>query len=77
MTHLNGKAPTSGKYTIAIAYKAIMEEDRDKVDWTWLWKIKAPHKLKSFLLLVMHEKLLTNHMRLIRNLSNSELCPRC
>lgn len=68
---------STGNHSTSAAYKAISEQDDNGQDWQWIWKIQAPQRLKSFLWLVMHGRLLTNQMRLIRNLSDSDICPRC
>ncbi|CAL5362434.1 unnamed protein product [Camellia sinensis] len=67
----------SGNFTTSSAYKIIAGQDEDGGDWKWLWKIRAPQKLKCFIWLILKGRLLTNHMRLVRNMSTSAICPRC
>lgn len=61
------KGSPNGNYSIAAAYQTILDQDSEGNDWQWVWKIKVPHRIKSFLWLVMYGRLLTNHMRFIRN----------
>ncbi|CAL5336391.1 unnamed protein product [Camellia sinensis] len=55
-----------GDFSIASAYEIIVDHHSQERDWGWIWKLKVPQKLKSFVWVVLHEKLLTNHMRQLR-----------
>ncbi|XP_028120068.1 uncharacterized protein LOC114317531 [Camellia sinensis] len=68
---------SGGNFSVASAHKLLINQDFEGRDWTWLWKIKLPHKLKSFLWLILHDRLLTNQMRLKRHMTTFDLCPRC
>lgn len=45
--------------------------------WKWIWTLKIPAKLKGFLWICMHGKLLTNHHLMIRGLVDDDICPYC
>lgn len=45
--------------------------------WKWNWTLKIPAKLKGFLWICMHGKLLKNHHRMIRGLVDNDICPCC
>ncbi|CAN1150997.1 Putative ribonuclease H protein At1g65750 [Linum perenne] len=45
--------------------------------WRHIWNWKGPNKIKHFLWLASHKKLLTNEERERRQLSNQVLCHRC
>ncbi|KAL7223124.1 hypothetical protein ACSBR1_024743 [Camellia fascicularis] len=75
---LYGKAPNCN-YSTASAYNLVADQETNEPDWSWVWKVKVPQKLKGFLWLVLKGRLPTNHMRLdiVRNIANSGVCPRC
>lgn len=65
----------NGQYTVSSAYQAINPPPR----WmgTFLWKMKIPPRTKTFLWLLLHNKLLTNDYRRRCNLSISAQCFLC
>ncbi|KAL7200926.1 hypothetical protein ACSBR1_032779 [Camellia fascicularis] len=70
------KSP-DGEFSTSSAYELIIDHQSQEGDWSWIWKLKVPQKLKSFVWLVLHEKILTNHMRKLRDLTNDLSCPYC
>ena len=46
-------------------------------NWSWIWKIIAPQKIKGFIWSSMHGKILTNRQRASRGLTDVTTCPRC
>ncbi|KAL7246634.1 hypothetical protein ACSBR2_001688 [Camellia fascicularis] len=46
-------------------------------DWSWTWKLKLPQKLKSFMWLILHRKVLTNELRHKRGFTGNPNCPSC
>lgn len=68
---------SGGNFSTASAYKLIVNHEMDKRDQKWIWKVKTPQKLKGFMWLILKDRLLTNQMRLMRNMETIDLCPRC
>ncbi|XP_028070017.1 uncharacterized protein LOC114272492 [Camellia sinensis] len=66
---------SDGEFSTASAYDLIVDQQNHMGDWGWIWKLKVPLKLKSFLWLVLHDKLLTNHKRATRGITNDPKCP--
>ena len=51
--------PFQGEYSSKLGYKVMfMEGSQDEVEWWWkaLWKLKAPHRSKVHMLLVLGNK---------------------
>ena len=46
-------------------------------DWNWIWRVRAPHRIKTFLWLVLHSKVLSNAERFRRKLTQSPSCVIC
>ncbi|CAL2241534.1 unnamed protein product [Prunus armeniaca] len=53
--------------------------DEGNANWKWnfIWKLHVPPKVKTFLWVLCHKKLLKNAQRLKRKLTNAVVCPRC
>lgn len=66
-----------GTFSTASAYRIISNQEADGRTWKWLWKAKIPQKLKCFLWLILHDRLLTNQLRFKRNMTTTAVCPRC
>lgn len=66
-----------GKFSTSTAYKINSGNLGLEEDWSWLWKLRLPQKLISFLWIVMHGKVLTNQLREQRGLSSGPSCPSC
>ncbi|XP_028059243.1 uncharacterized protein LOC114262983 [Camellia sinensis] len=65
------------EFSTSSAYDLIIDHHNQEGDWGWIWKLKFPQKLKSFLWLVFHEKIPTNKMRNLRGLISDPNCPYC
>ena len=50
---------------------------QDSIRWNAVWKLKLPNKLKYFVWLVLHNKILTNSQRLTICNIESALCEQC
>jgi len=71
-------AGNTGKFTIASAIKLIRLPDETIVeDWTWAWKLRLPQRIKLFLWLLLHGRILTNAERFRRHMSSSPFCSIC
>ncbi|CAN1157728.1 Putative ribonuclease H protein At1g65750 [Linum perenne] len=69
----------SGRFSVKTAYwlvKELTEEENDTV-WRKVWAWEGPAKVKHFIWLVMHGKLMTNEERRQRHLSPDAICPDC
>ncbi|KAF7837882.1 ribonuclease H [Senna tora] len=53
-----------------------VSEARDS-NWKSIWKLHVPQRVRSFMWLLMHEKLLTNVERCRRRIADSTVCDRC
>lgn len=68
---------SSGMFSTASAYDLINKHDNDLEGWSWLWKLHLPAKFKTFLWLIMLDKLPTNSLRAHRGMTECAQRPRC
>ncbi|CAN1142459.1 Putative ribonuclease H protein At1g65750 [Linum perenne] len=70
-----------GKYTVRSGYALITENQSDNTAenerWKTIWNWQGPNKVRHFLWLMGHNRLLTNNERRRRHLADSDLCPIC
>ncbi|CAN1792527.1 Putative ribonuclease H protein At1g65750 [Linum perenne] len=68
-----------GRFTVKSAYNMITAQNapRTGINWDKVWKWEGPYRIKSFLWLAVHGRLLTNSERVRRHLATSAACPRC
>ncbi|CAN1129038.1 Putative ribonuclease H protein At1g65750 [Linum perenne] len=68
-----------GGFSVRSAYLMITDnaDTPNDVIWRYIWNWKGPNKIKHFLWLASHKKLLTNEEREHRHLTNQVLCHRC
>ncbi|CAN0874990.1 Putative ribonuclease H protein At1g65750 [Linum grandiflorum] len=69
----------SGKFTIRSAYLLLKELQDETTDMRWkgVWRWSGPNKIRHFLWLVSHNRLLTNEERCRRHLTTQVLCSFC
>ncbi|CAN0905125.1 Putative ribonuclease H protein At1g65750, partial [Linum grandiflorum] len=69
----------SGKFTIRSAYLLLKDLQEDTPDHRWkgIWRWQGPNKIRHFLWLASHNRLLTNEERGRRHLTNQVLCSFC
>ncbi|CAN1192303.1 Putative ribonuclease H protein At1g65750 [Linum perenne] len=69
----------SGKFTVSSAYQLLTDTSPDSRDPTWdgVWRWPGPNRIKHFLWLATHKRLLTNEERSRRHLTNQVVCSRC
>ncbi|CAN1788669.1 Putative ribonuclease H protein At1g65750 [Linum perenne] len=69
----------NGAFSVRSAYLMIMDNAVTPSDSVWrhIWRWYGPNKVKHFLWLASHKKLLTNEERGRRHLTNQVLCHRC
>ncbi|CAN1786718.1 Putative ribonuclease H protein At1g65750 [Linum perenne] len=74
-------AEPNGKFLIKSAYNLLAGEEAVSRDlqelWTKIWKLRGPNRVKHFLWLAGHDRLLTNEQRVKRNLTTNPDCPLC
>ncbi|XP_048422575.1 uncharacterized protein LOC125469371 [Pyrus x bretschneideri] len=68
----------SGTFSVKTAYLSLFGDD-DIIPWKWnfIWKLKLPPKLVTFLWTIGHGKILTNVQRARRGFTNNPCCPIC
>ncbi|CAN1787933.1 Putative ribonuclease H protein At1g65750 [Linum perenne] len=69
----------NGMFSVRSAYLMITDNDTSHMDplWRHIWSWNGPSKIKHFLWLASHKRLLTNEERSRRHLTNQVLCHRC
>ncbi|CAN1777245.1 Putative ribonuclease H protein At1g65750 [Linum perenne] len=69
----------NGRFSVRSAYLMITDNDTSHSEplWRHIWHWKGPSKIKHFLWLASHKRLLTNEERGRRHLTNQVLCPPC
>ncbi|CAN1730820.1 Putative ribonuclease H protein At1g65750 [Linum perenne] len=69
----------NGKFTVRSAYQLLTDSSSVLMDpiWNRIWRWNGPNKIKHFLWLATHNRLLTNEERSRRHLTNQVACSRC
>ncbi|CAN0862436.1 Putative ribonuclease H protein At1g65750 [Linum grandiflorum] len=69
----------SEKFTIRSAYLLIkeLEDEPEASRWKSVWRWQGPNKIRHFLWLASHNRLLTNEERGRRHLTNQVICSFC
>ncbi|CAN1188832.1 Putative ribonuclease H protein At1g65750 [Linum perenne] len=69
----------NGVFSIKTAYLILKDLNMDGGDYDWrlAWRWKGPNRIKHFIWLVFHNRILTNEERNRRHLTNQVVCPRC
>jgi len=68
----------AGKFDIKSAIHIVAPSTAIGVgEWRWIWKLRAPHRIQTFLWLLQHCKLLTNEARFKRKLTSNPYCDLC
>lgn len=75
------KFESDGVYSTSSAFKLLFDGDqsppRDVMLFKLIWKLHVPERMRTFLWLIIHGRILTNAERCRRHLSLSDLCPLC
>ncbi|CAN1758812.1 Putative ribonuclease H protein At1g65750 [Linum perenne] len=68
-----------GRFRVRSAYLLAAEEEGDTLDpiWRLIWRWKGPQRIRQFLWLVAHNRLLTNSERRRRHLAEIGSCQVC
>ncbi|CAN1788388.1 Putative ribonuclease H protein At1g65750 [Linum perenne] len=68
-----------GRFTVKSAYNMITAQSSPgtEINWDKVWKWEGPYRIKSFLWLAIHGRLLANSERVRRHLATSAACSRC
>ncbi|XVF12326.1 hypothetical protein REPUB_Repub08aG0106800 [Reevesia pubescens] len=70
-------AESNGCFSVKSAYGFSLDDPAAVFDWKKIWKLDASPRVKHFLWLVCHNRLLTKEACFTRHIVNSSLCPRC
>ncbi|CAN1186610.1 Putative ribonuclease H protein At1g65750 [Linum perenne] len=70
---------SNGIFSIRMAYELIThpQNSRPLVDWEAIWRWTGPNRVRHFLWLASHGKIMTNAERKHRNITPDDSCPRC
>ncbi|KAL9228579.1 hypothetical protein vseg_004142 [Gypsophila vaccaria] len=75
----NGSA--HGKFTIKSALVILkgidIPTEPDPVAWHLIWKLPVQQRIRMFIWLAAHDRLMTNFNRVRRGLADDSVCPRC
>lgn len=76
---ISWKGDPSGTFSVTSAYNCIHANEGDENDGTWrnIWRLKVPSKMKVFLWLVYHQRIMSNDMRARRGFAILNNCHRC
>ncbi|KAM7472339.1 hypothetical protein LguiA_010522 [Lonicera macranthoides] len=71
----------SGKFSVGSCYNLIIKDrgiihDND-TNWDWIWKIKIPMRIITFIWILLQNKILSNQNCVIRNISSNPYCKSC
>lgn len=66
-------------YVVTLAYNLILNDPNEVHEGPWgeLWTQRVPNKMKTFLWLVIHGRILSNNERFRRGLTVDDRCPCC
>ena len=68
----------SGKFDIKSAINIVHPSTSTGIgEWWWIWRLRVPCRVQTFLWLLQHCKLLTNEARFKRNLNSTPYCELC
>ncbi|KAE8705294.1 hypothetical protein F3Y22_tig00110429pilonHSYRG00580 [Hibiscus syriacus] len=69
----------SGICTVKLAFVHLQHDNWDAEDniWRLVWDYDGPKRIRQFIWLIPHKKLMTNVERMKRNLSSENHCPVC
>lgn len=70
-------ASSDGAFSVSSAYKLVLGNHASTFDWKKIWKLDLPPRIRHFLWLAAHNRLLTREACMKRNISSSASCPRC
>ncbi|XP_074318679.1 uncharacterized protein LOC141655501 [Silene latifolia] len=77
--HWNGT--THGQFSIKSALAIIRSHDDIPVNnftaWPLIWKLPVQQRIRFFIWLSAHDRVMTNYNRVRRGLSDDPICPRC
>ncbi|KAK9001422.1 hypothetical protein V6N11_083206 [Hibiscus sabdariffa] len=73
------KLTPTGSFSIASAYDNLVDPTWDAPDSKWycIWLLPVTQRIRVFLWMVLHQRLMTNVERVRRGLSSDPSCPSC
>ncbi|CAN1153627.1 Putative ribonuclease H protein At1g65750 [Linum perenne] len=68
-----------GRFSVRSAFQLLSDYSSASADTIWptIWRWHGPNKVKHFLWIASHNRLLTNEEKGRRHLTNQVFCPRC
>ena len=70
-------ASPSGMFSVSSAYNLLLGTSPANFNWNLVWKKTLPPRIKFFLWLVVHNRLLTREVCVRRHIPTTAHCPRC
>ncbi|XVF32879.1 hypothetical protein REPUB_Repub17cG0121000 [Reevesia pubescens] len=70
-------AAPNGLFSVSSAYNLLLQPATPNPDWMKVWQLDIPPRIKHFLWLLLHNRLLTKEACVRRGLTDSLHCPRC
>ncbi|XP_074290582.1 uncharacterized protein LOC141617299 [Silene latifolia] len=74
-------ASSSGKFTVksalALIKSAEITPEAEPIAWHVIWKLPVQQRIRMFIWLAAHRRLMTNYNRVRRGIHDDPLCPRC
>ncbi|XP_074305989.1 uncharacterized protein LOC141641217 [Silene latifolia] len=74
-------ASSSGKFTIkstlTLIKTADMSPETEPIAWHVIWKLPVQQRVRMFIWLAAHGRLMTNYNRVRRGIHDDPICPRC
>ncbi|KAK4280376.1 hypothetical protein QN277_012007 [Acacia crassicarpa] len=72
------KHERNGEFGVKSAYRVLSENQEEVArEWQWVWKLRTLPRCKAFMWLALHNKLLTNEVRVLRGMGGDGRCPWC
>ncbi|XVE66798.1 hypothetical protein DITRI_Ditri08aG0108200 [Diplodiscus trichospermus] len=70
---------SSGNFSIKTAYGLLQEEGslEENALWNRVWKIQVPNRIRSFLWLIVHKRIMCNAERVRRGFTANGICEMC
>ncbi|KAK8550128.1 hypothetical protein V6N12_038858 [Hibiscus sabdariffa] len=67
------------EFRVSSAYSVLMQDGARirNSKWTRIWSLKVPQRVKVFLWITAHQRLLTNVERVRRHIASSDMCGLC
>ncbi|XVF01121.1 hypothetical protein REPUB_Repub04eG0060800 [Reevesia pubescens] len=75
--HVYWIAASNGVFLVSSAYKLLINSTLTNPIWSKVWCLNIPYRIKYFIWLLLHDRLLTKEACVRRRISATAVCPRC